>query len=154
NFGLTKVGAGTLELGGANQYTGTTVVSEGLVRVTDPSALGSTAAGTTLLALSALDFRTPAGGTETITVADASAQLSSSTGNNAWAGNILLISNVTVVVASGSQLTLSGSISGAGFGFGLTGGGTLELAGTSANTHSGTTAVNEGTLRLNKPAGV
>src|SRR5262249_12034325 len=148
NFGLTKIGAGTLELGGANQYTGTTLVSEGRVRVTDPSALCSTAAGTTLLAQSALDFRTPPGASANITVADATAQLSSSTGNNAWAGNILLISNVTVSVSSGSQLTLFGSISGAGFGLGFTGGGTLELAGTAANTHSGTTAVNEGTLRL------
>jgi autotransporter-associated beta strand protein len=37
---LTKTGAGTLLLGGANTHRGTTTVSDGVLRITDGSALG------------------------------------------------------------------------------------------------------------------
>ncbi|MEI6426228.1 MAG: autotransporter-associated beta strand repeat-containing protein, partial [Candidatus Absconditabacteria bacterium] len=40
--GLTKMGAGTLTLGGTNTYTGNTIISEGKIIVNNPSAFGMT----------------------------------------------------------------------------------------------------------------
>src|SRR5262245_44770509 len=45
--GFTKAGTGALFLRGANTYAGPTLVSEGPLYVEHPSALGSTAGGTT-----------------------------------------------------------------------------------------------------------
>ena len=46
--GFGKTGAGTLVISGANanDYTGTTAISNGTLTVSDANALGSTAAGT------------------------------------------------------------------------------------------------------------
>ncbi|TXN02312.1 DUF4214 domain-containing protein [Methylobacterium sp. WL103] len=48
NATLTKVGAGTLTLTGANTYTGGTTVTAGTLRVQNDLALGTTTAGTTV----------------------------------------------------------------------------------------------------------
>ena len=45
---ITKAGTGTLTLGGVNSYTGLTTVSTGTLQITSLSALGTTAAGTTV----------------------------------------------------------------------------------------------------------
>ncbi len=45
---LTKAGAGTLILGGANTYSGNTTVSNGVIRITNGSALGTNVGGTTV----------------------------------------------------------------------------------------------------------
>jgi autotransporter-associated beta strand protein len=48
-YGITKSGNGILQLSGSNSYDGATVFrTGGLVRITHPSALGSTAGGTTI----------------------------------------------------------------------------------------------------------
>jgi fibronectin-binding autotransporter adhesin len=46
--GLTKDGSGTLTLTGANTYSGATTISEGTLVVTNAAGLGTTAAGTTV----------------------------------------------------------------------------------------------------------
>src|SRR5438132_7182680 len=61
-----------------------------------------------------------------------------------------------VALVSAGQVTIAGSISG-NEGLTLAAGsdaGTLVLGGVSANTYTGTTTVQDGTLVLNKPAGV
>ena len=45
---LTKTGNGTVTLSGANSYTGTTTVSAGILNAANNTALGTTAAGTTV----------------------------------------------------------------------------------------------------------
>ncbi len=58
-------------------------------------------------------------------------------------------------VTTGGTLTVNGAISGSGFGVTKTGGGTLTFGGSAvANTYTGTTTVNDGTLVLNKDNGV
>jgi len=125
---LTKVGTGTLTLGGANTYTGLTTISAGTLalgaanRIADGSALSIAAAGT--LDLGGFD--------ETV---------ASITG----AGATSLGAGVLTTGGNNSSTTYSGVMSGSG---GLTkiGTGTLTLSG--GNTYTGATTINAGTLTL------
>lgn len=54
------------------------------------------------------------------------------------------------VTTSGARVVLNGVLSGAGINVTKTGAGTLQFAGNSSNTYSGTTTVADGVLELNK----
>ncbi len=138
--GLTKAGAGTLALGGANTYSGGTVVSNGVLKLANATALG--ASGANLTAHGVLDLN----------------------GNSPTVGN--LIGNSTGVIddvagAGSDTLTVSNSSSGTFAGviknttgsLALTkiGSGALTLSG--ANTYSGNTTVNAGSLLVNGSLG-
>jgi autotransporter-associated beta strand protein len=84
------------------------------------------------------------GADQTFRCSNAAARLEISGGVN--------LSNRTLTVETAGQVSLSGVVSGAG-GLIKTGGGTLALTGSNANTYAGMTVVNEGTLALGK-AGV
>src|SRR5204862_1028838 len=73
-------------------------------------------------------------------------------GTSLWGGNVTLSNAVTIFSRSGSFLSLTGAISGAGS---LTkdGPGTLTLSGTNANSYAGLTTVSSGTLVLGKTGG-
>ena len=134
-FALTKIGAGTLISSGSNTYTGGTVISGGTLAVTANNALGTTAGGTTIASGATLDLRNVTYGTaETLTVNGGT--IATSTGTSSFAGNVVLGANSTVNVA-GTQLTLSGVVSGANRGIDKQNAGTLVLAG--ANTYTGAT---------------
>ncbi len=180
---VTKEGAGTLTLAGNNAYTGATTVTDGIVRVTHNSGLSGS--GATVSDGAALQFAQDAGNNN-ISVAAVGATISGTgvsgggaiqnvTGTNAYAGNVTLAADARIAADSGSALTLSGAVSGAGHaletggtgnltysgaigGSGTTmtktGTGTVTLAGSTANTFTGNLAVNEGTVNLNKTAGV
>jgi fibronectin-binding autotransporter adhesin len=77
------------------------------------------------------------------------------TGNNTLSGPVTLAGTTTIGVNGGTSLTISNSISQTAANSGLTKlfPGNLILSGNSPNTYNGTTAVNEGTLTLNKSAG-
>ncbi len=145
---LAKSGAGTLTISTANDFTGETTVSGGKVRVGSNTALG--AGGLTLgdgTALSCADsttartLSTPYALAGDVTLGDAtdSAALTLS-GTNA------LTASRTLTVPS--AVTLSGVISQSGGSFGLTKKGAGNLTLNKANTFTGSSTVEEGTLTV------
>ncbi|HEV8267424.1 MAG TPA: autotransporter-associated beta strand repeat-containing protein [Thermoanaerobaculia bacterium] len=154
-FTLTdvSVSGATILVGGNSTYAGTTVVNSGTLQVNGANALGA-AAGATVVANGATlgvngSFTVPETLTLNGTGISGNGALRSIAGTNTISGGVILAtgSSVGVPTAAG-QLTLSGVISGAA-GAGLTkiGLGTLILP--NANSYTGTTTVNAGTLRVN-----
>ena len=146
-FSLTKAGTGTLTLSGANTYSGGTTLSAGTLNINNASALGT---GTFTIGSNSTIDNTTAGA---ITLSTNNAQVWNGnftfTGTqslNLGTGAVTLGSSRTVT-ANGSTLTVGGVISGSGFGLTKAGVGTLVLSG--ANTYTGATAVNAGTLNVN-----
>ncbi|MDY0166436.1 MAG: LamG-like jellyroll fold domain-containing protein [Thermoguttaceae bacterium] len=116
NLALIKAGSGMLTLSGANTYTGDTTITGGALRVRHPEALG--AAGTTTVSSGA---RVELYGG--VTVADESVTihgnggnsqgaLQSASGENTWAGNVVIGSAGTRIGSYSGTLTISGEISG------------------------------------------
>ncbi len=75
-------------------------------------------------------------------------------GEATFSGNVLVGNTATLSAVASSKATFSGVISGPGTDITKTGAGTVTLSGTSANTFAGKTTVSQGTLQLNKTAGV
>ena len=138
---FTKTGTGTLTLSGVNSYTGATTVSGGTLAVSATTGLGTNAAGTTVATGGTLDLQNITGVDEALTLSGGT--LKTSTGTTTVVTNVVLGANSTVDV-SGTGLTLANPISGAGFGITKTGAGALTLSG--ANTYTGITTVNAGSL--------
>jgi autotransporter-associated beta strand protein len=135
--GLTKSGAGTLILGGADTYTGLTVINAGAIQF----ATGGSAAASTFV-------ENVNGG---VTFGTATAV---SLGGLMGSGNINLTNSapaaVTLSVGNNNTNTLySGVLSGnTGAGGALTKIGTGILTLTGANTYTGATTISAGTLQL------
>ncbi|MFN6054237.1 MAG: autotransporter-associated beta strand repeat-containing protein, partial [Planctomycetia bacterium] len=110
SFGLTNSGTGSSVLTAANTYTGTTTISGGTLAITNAAGLGTTGGGTTIANGASLDIRGVAVGNEAITLNGGT--IKSTTGTASLSGNVAMGGNSTVDV-SGTQLTLSGVISGA-----------------------------------------
>ena len=125
---LTKYGPGTLTINGASSYTGSTtvlggVVSAGAANVLAPNSAFSLSAGTTL-ALNGFD--------QTI-------------GSLTGAGGVSLGAGTLTTGGNGTSTTYDGAISGSG-GIVKVGAGNFVLTG--ANTYSGGTSINGGTLSV------
>ena len=127
--GLIKQGTATLTLSGANTYTGATTVNDGTLALNGGAAIANTGA----VNLAASGAGLVLGANETI---------GSLTG---VAGTTVALGGSTLRVGDSGSTTFAGVLSGTG---GLTkqGTGTLTLSG--ANTYSGATTVNTGTLAL------
>jgi fibronectin-binding autotransporter adhesin len=154
--GILKIGEGYLALSGSNSYAGLTTVTNGRLWVEDTFALGSTNAGTIVSGDATIELLSSAHVTfEPLTLnSTAAAAMQSRSTTNSWAGNIVLQTNSTIqTVAAAGSLTLFGAISGPG-GLTKTGAGTLFFSGSLANTYSGDTHMDEGTLVLAKTGGV
>jgi autotransporter-associated beta strand protein len=142
---LTKLGAGTLTLSAANTFTGATTVSAGTLDLNNPLALQNS---TVTLSGGAVTFDSNAGGT------------AFTFGGLAGSGNLALVNNaaspaaIALTVGSNGNSTsntYSGVLSESGASSGqasltMDGFGTLTLAG--ANTYTGGTTINKGTLQV------
>ncbi len=124
---LTKTGGGTLTLGGANVYTGSTRVDGGLLVLDGAQAL----AGATALVIEAPGQ----------VQANARQAVASLNGNGA-----LVLNGASLATgADGSDSRFDGTVSGSG-GLVKQGAGTLTL--TAAHTNSGPTVIEAGTVQL------
>ena len=129
---LTKSTAGTVLISGANSYTGTTTISAGTLRLGALNTLPATTA-VTMSAGTTLDLN----------------NFNDTIGSLSGAGSILLGSARLTAGGLNTTTSFSGSIGGTG-GFTKAGTGTLTLSG--ANSFSGSTDVNAGTLAFGSAA--
>jgi len=159
-FTLTKTGFGTLTLGGSNAMTGAVTINNGTVLLASGGVLangsGAVSIGNTTASapsnnsnntalLTAVGMTVPNNitvatdsGTTTITLGGSSANAST------FSGTVALNKNVLLSQVAGGAVTFSNTISGTGFGPTITGGGQVILSG--ANSYTGTTTVDQGTL--------
>jgi len=160
---LLKSGGGTLVLGAANFYTGTTTVSAGGLRITNAAALGTTAAGSVVngsLTGSSANARIDLSGDVTVTGEAATLNgtgnfigaLTSSSGTNVWAGPVTIgLAGTRLGASAGASLEVSGAIDSGVAPHGLVIR-TTDLTGvvvfSGANTYLGTTQVLIGKLQL------
>ena len=178
---ITKDGTGTLTLAGNNSYSGATAVTSGAVKVTHNSGLAGT--GATVSDGAALQFAQDANNANINVVAVSSTiqgtglsnggAIQNLNGTNTYQGAITLADDARITANTGSSLTLTGNVAlggntldAGGLGnttyngvisngsFTKTDTGTVTLGGSSANTFTGGLQVNNGTLNLNKTAGV
>jgi fibronectin-binding autotransporter adhesin len=170
-FGLSKAGAGLLTLSGANTYTGSTTISTGVLNIQNATALGTTATGTTVSNLAALQIQGGITVAEAITLQSPGISFDGGIRNisedNTLSGLITLSGSseiasdagtLTLDVASGNAITGTYNLTFSGAGNTTVadpiatssatlikeGAGTLTLSAT--NTYAGTTTVNGGIL--------
>jgi autotransporter-associated beta strand protein len=155
NASLTKAGAGRLELGSSNSYTGATLVSAGTLDAGSALSLGAAGQPVTVADGATLALQTDAYSGRTLTldgygVANAGA-LQGLGSDVVWAGPIVLADSASVGTPANATLLLSGTVSG---GASLTKDGEGDVILSGANTYAGSTQVNAGTLLLTHPAGL
>ena len=145
---LTKSGSGTLTLSGNNSYTGGTNVAGGVLAVGGASALGT---GTLVLNGGALSAA--AGGVSFANAVSLNANTTIA-GSDALTigGNVTLNRYYALNITNSARTTISGVISETlGSILIKEGSGELELTG--ANSYTGGTYVQSGTVRINNTAG-
>ncbi len=121
NGGFNKTGDGTMVLSGANTFTGTAKVSDGILRIDNNSSLGGTAGGTQILSGAQLQLDGVTIGNEALQLAgtghnsDGTGALRALSGTtNSWSGAVTLTANAEIQTDSGASLTVGGNITGSG----------------------------------------
>src|SRR5206468_3476709 len=146
-------GGGSLFLAGTNTYNGTTTINDGQVALLTDRALGAInnifgPAGVVVNSSANLFLSAVQVTNEDLTINSSNpGGAFNASGASVWTGDITL--NTDTFIASSGSLFLNGIISGVG-GFTKLSSGSLTLAGTNANTYTGTTIVKDGTLFLDK----
>ncbi len=175
---FVKQGSGTLTLSGANTFNGVTTINAGALNLQSNTALGTSTSGNTIASGAALQLQnnisvTKASfgisgsglgstgairnlsGNNTLNSAlalNASTTLGADAGTLTITGDVNLGSSQTLTTTGAGTINLSGALNGSS-GVTQAGPGTLVFSGSTANSQTGTTAVNSGTLQLNKTAG-
>ena len=120
---VVKLGSNRVTLAGIGAYSGSTTIESGTLELTSSTALAAggliATNGTTNSSLELSGGITVSGATLMLAGSGKSSlgALLSKSGNNTWAGNLILVDNAShdrIGVLSGSTLTMSGVISGAG----------------------------------------
>jgi autotransporter-associated beta strand protein len=148
---LTKGGTGTTVIQSSNSYTGVTTVNEGVLNIQNANALGSTTAGTTVVAGAALELQGGITSDEAVTLngsgVSSNGALRNISGNNGLSTAPALASASSIGVDA-DTLTIPG-LTGA---LALTkvGAGTLNITGASAATP---VTVEAGTLFMGTTTG-
>ena len=173
---LTKSGTGTWILSGANNHTGATVISAGILKAGASTSIFGTVAGTTTVSNGAVldlnGFNVSTAETLIINgsgISNSGALTNTSATGVTYIGLLRLGSSSSVVVSNGSiTLSAAGTITGAGFDLTLDGignGSLSSIVGTTsgqliktgtgmwtlsgANTFTGGTTLLDGTLNVN-----
>jgi autotransporter-associated beta strand protein len=151
--GITKAGAGTLTLVAANTFSGGTTNSAGILILSNSLALQN----------SALDTSNSITGDTTngIRATTTALTLGGLAGNKNLAdvftttsGGYGSVTALTLNPGTGASNNYSGVIANGAMTLTKNGAGTQTFSGGSANTYSGLTTISNGTLNLNKTAGV
>ena len=132
---LTKNGAGTLTINGASNYSGTTTVNTGILRLGDAAALGTTAGNTTIASGATVDLNGQTIAEPFGTIVGAGV-----------GGNGALINN------SANTASITGDITGGTSVFTLGGSGNINLARVTGSAGLTLTKIGAGNLTLNGTA--
>jgi autotransporter-associated beta strand protein len=135
---IAQTGSGVLTLSGVNTYSGVTTLTAGTLSLSSASAIGTSA-----LTFNGGTLSYPTGGTTDFTLKDNGA-------GGTTARTVSVTSSGGSVNTNGNNVTLSGSIGGAGA-LNKTGAGTLILGG--SNSYAGGSTVNAGTLLVTNTLG-
>ncbi|MDB5048990.1 MAG: hypothetical protein JWO30_2061, partial [Fibrobacteres bacterium] len=160
---VTKAGSGTLLLSGANTYTGATTVSAGTLKLGSATALGTTAAGTSVTSGAVLDLNgTNYSNAEALTlngtgISSGGALINGNATGATYAGLVTLGSASSILGGTGTiNLSNTGTITGPTFALTLGGaqGGTIAgilgtTTGTLAKQDAGTWTLNGTSTRTN-----
>ena len=176
---MSKSGAGTWVLSGANTFTGATTITGGVLNIQNGASLGSTAAGTSVAGGAALQLQGGITvGAEALTLngtgISTDGALRSISGVNTYGGLVTLGSATRIQSDAGTLLlTNTGTITGATFGLTVGGAGntiinsiigtttgtltkdgtgTLRLTG--ANTFTGNTTISNGVVNIQNATGL
>lgn len=175
---LQKIGTGALTLSGASTFGGAIDVNAGTIIAASSGALGTASSGNDIGSGAALQLTGGITLTETDLAirgaGDGTGVLRNLSGNNTLNAAVTLASTATIASDAGTlnlaggvdlgsrtltttgagALQFDGAMTGSGGKLIVDGSGTVTLSGSTANTFTGSTAVNDGTLQLNKTAGV
>jgi autotransporter-associated beta strand protein len=155
--GFTKTGTGRLILNASNTYSGTTVVNQGVLRLTPgatagaPGGAGGPSGGTLVASGAELEIEGPSSLAETITLAGdpLTARATFRGGVHVASGDLNATGFARIEVEDG-VVTFTGATGGSAP-LVKTGAGTLALNG--ASTYTGTTTVAGGTLQVGGATG-
>ena len=140
-LGLTKEGSGTLTLSAANGYSGPTTVSTGVLQAANTTAAFSSASAFSVASGATLDLN---GVNENVGSLTGAGTVT----NSATGAAILTVGSNNTSPTDNASTTFGGTLSDGAGTLGLTkeGSGTLTLS--AANTYTGGTVLNQGTLAV------